>query len=274
MPTLEDEFGDVIRKARTGQGKTAAAVARRTAIAEQRLSYFESYRETPRRQESDALAGELDLDADSLWEVALEQYVPEARELPAGLQMESFTFTGMDSHGYLIQGASGGSILIDPGGAPDRIVAAIKRRSWSLDGILLTHGHGDHVAGLDGVRAEFTVPVYAHRQEWSGDDMVDISATEHFEVGGFSIEILACPGHTAHGVTFVFDGVAAVGDTMFAGSLGGPLEGERFYPSLLESAKRILSLPDQTILLPGHGPATTVAEEKNNNPFMAHQYRM
>src|SRR5690606_31207320 len=77
------------------------------------------------------------------------------------------------------------------------------------------------------------------------------------------------PRDTPHGLTFVAGGVAAVGDTLFAGSLGRAHRGPEYYDQLLASARLILSLPDETVLLPGHGPLTTVGQEKRGNPFVA-----
>ncbi len=270
MSFLEDEFGDVIRKARVGLGISLEKLADDVDLTVQELEAFESYEGTPSQAQSDALAARLRLNAKALWDVACGAYSPRRMKAPEGLEILSFTFPGMDSKGYALRWLdSKTTLFVDPGGNPEEIVEALEEREWKLDAILLTHGHSDHVAGLEGVRRRFSVPVYAPREEWEGEGLVDVSGKEAVEIKGVDVQVIACPGHTPHGVTFVAGGVAAVGDTMFAGSLGGPYQGPAFYGKLLESAEKILSLPDDTVLLPGHGPATTVAAEKIHNPFMA-----
>lgn len=270
MSFLEDEFGDIVRKARTGLGISAARLAEDVRITPQELAAFESYERLPSQAVSDAIAARLRLHPKALWDVASGAYSPRRMQAPQGLEILSFTFPGMDSKGYAIRlQDSGVTLFVDPGGNSGEIVEALSDRGWTLDAILLTHGHSDHVAGLAGVRERFPVPVYAPAAEWSGEGLVDVTGLEVVEVGGVEIRLIPCPGHTPHGVTYVAGGVAAVGDTLFAGSLGGPYQGPAYYGKLLESAESILSLPVETVLLPGHGPATTVRAERNHNPFMA-----
>lgn len=270
MSILEDEFGDVVRKARTGLGISLEQLAQDVSMTPEELAAIESYERAPSQAESDALSARLKLNAKALWDIARGAYSPRRMKAPEGLEILSFIFPGMDSKGYALRWKDEGvTVFVDPGGNPEEIVQALDERKWSLDAILITHGHSDHVAGLEGVRARFSVPVYAPRQEWDGDGLVDVSEKASVEIGGVVVQVIPCPGHTPHGVTFAAGGVAAVGDTLFAGSLGGPYQGPAYYGKLLESASKILALSDDTVLLPGHGPATTVAEEKVHNPFMA-----
>ena len=270
MSFLEDEFGDIIRKARVGLGLSREQVAEDVGVSPQVIAAFEAYERSPSQAESDAIAARLRLNAKALWDVACGAYSPRRMTAPLGLEILSFTFPGMDSKGYALRWKdSGVTLFVDPGGDAGEIVQALDERNWTLDAILVTHGHSDHVAGLEGVRERFPVPVYASRHEWKGDGLVDVSDKGSVEIRGVVVQVIHCPGHTPHGVTFAAGGVAAVGDTLFAGSLGGPYQGPAYYGKLLESAAKILSLPDDTVLLPGHGPATTVAAEKVHNAFMA-----
>lgn len=271
MPTLEDEFGDIVKKARLGLGLTHEELATRSGLSTERIAAFERYEVEPERSEADELAKALHLHAQALWDVACEAYDPGTLEIPSGLVMERFVFPEMNSNAYAVHVEKcDETVLIDPGGDPAEILTTLDRRGWGLSAILLTHGHGDHVAGVEQVRQALgAVPVYAHPQEWAGDGLIAIGDSETFRVGALSVGVIASPGHTPFGVVFTFEaGVAAVGDTLFAGSLGGPLRGAEYYPQLLNSASSILNLPKETLLLPGHGPLTTVASERVHNPFV------
>lgn len=269
MALLEDEFGDIVRKAREGLGLTLAEAARRAGISPERLRAFESYQAAPRREESDALAGVLGLAGAPLWRIAAGEYAPDAGS-PRECEVIPFTFEPMASHGYLIHVAeTGDTFLVDPGGPPDGVFAALEERGWELRAVLITHGHSDHVGGLERVLRAFPVPVYAHPSEYNGEQLLPVTASAELTAGATRLRVLYTPGHTPGGLTFVLAGVAAVGDTLFAGSLGRAYRGPESYDRLLASARLILSLPDETLLLPGHGPVTTVGLEKRHNPFVA-----
>jgi glyoxylase-like metal-dependent hydrolase (beta-lactamase superfamily II) len=133
---------------------------------------------------------------------------------------------------------------------------------------MLTHTHGDHIMDLARLKAESGAPAYLSRLEpMPGVEPIDPGAT--FQVGALRIEARQTIGHTQGGMTYVVYGLpqplAAVGDAMFAGSMGG---GNVSYQDALRTNRaEILSLPEETILLPGHGPLTTVGEQKRHNPF-------
>jgi glyoxylase-like metal-dependent hydrolase (beta-lactamase superfamily II) len=123
-----------------------------------------------------------------------------------------------------------------------------------LEAIFITHSHGDHVEALPAIQRAHPNAKVRHDSACIGDLEVTAAAT---------------PGHSADGVTYVVRGgklpVAYVGDSLFAGSVGGA---NYSYEALLKNVReKILSLPDETLLCPGHGPLTTVAEEKHHNPF-------
>jgi len=282
---LEDAFGDVVRKAREGLGLDVADVARLAGVNPERLAALESYQALPNKEESDALARVLKLAREPLWQIARGAYVPVVdpsgpaggavgREAMSpdgtGCEVVSFTFQPMGSHGYLIHVRdSGDTFLVDPGGPPDEMLETAAERDWRLTAVLITHGHSDHVAGLERVLEAGPVPVYAHPAECKAQALVPVTGPAQLVIGRSHVRVLFTPGHTVGGLTFVIKGVAAVGDTLFAGSLGRALRGPEYYDRLLASARLILSLPDETLLLPGHGPLTSVGLEKRHNPFVA-----
>lgn len=271
MPVLlEDEFGDVVRKARQGLGLSVEELARATGIEPEALVSMEGYRRAPTRAESDALARRLGLAAEPLWAIAGGRYAPAVSAWPAGLEIVTFTFAPMNSHGYLVRHkASGACFLVDPGGDARGILTAVEAQGGTLSAVLLTHGHADHVGALEAVLRRAQAPVVAHPREWSGPGLRPVEGDAELSFGDCTVRVLHTPGHTEGGLSFVLDGAAFVGDTLFAGSLGGPLRGSGWYERLLESGRRLVSLPGKTVLLPGHGPATTAALERENNPFLA-----
>lgn len=270
MPNLEDEFGDILRKAREGLGLSVEQLAMATGIESQALSAMERYQRHPHQDEATALARRLGLGADALWAIAQGRYTPRVPRWPQELEIVTFTFPAMSSNGYLVHHVpSGASFLVDPGGEPGAILEAIEASGRGLAAVLLTHGHADHVGALDAVLAKARVPVVAHPREWRGPQLRAVEGDAELTLGGCTLRALFTPGHTEGGLSFYLAGVAFVGDTLFAGSLGRALRGAEWYAHLLASARRLVELPDETLLLPGHGPATTAGQERANNPFLA-----
>src|SRR6266850_2533082 len=144
------------------------------------------------------------------------------------------------------------------------------RHKLNVQLILLTHAHPDHVADLPRLREETGADVFAPaREPVSGAEPIDEG--KHFNLGNLEIDTRMTWGHSQGGITYVVTGlprpIAIVGDSLFAGSMGG---GNVSYQDALQNnLEKILTLPDETIICPGHGPMTTVGEEKRHNPFFA-----
>nr|MDQ3314620.1 MBL fold metallo-hydrolase [Verrucomicrobiota bacterium] len=145
-----------------------------------------------------------------------------------------------------------------------------KRENLTVKLILLTHSHPDHVADLSRLRKETGAPVYISKRE-SARDAEGIDEGKRFECGALRIEARLTSGHSVGGMTFVVEGltrpVAVVGDSLFAGSMGGGAVS--YNEALRNNRQKILTLPDETIVCPGHGPLTTIGKEKRENPFFA-----
>lgn len=179
------------------------------------------------------------------------------------------------------------AVVIDPGGDTPMVVKALQARQLEAKVILATHGHFDHVEGLAGLKRATGAPIYVHRgdlpliQGMTGQALlfgVKVEAApppdrfledgEVVSCGSLSLTVVHTPGHSPGSVSYLLDEKVFVGDLLFAGSIGRTdLQGGD-YDTLIRSVReRIFTLPDDTVVYPGHGPATTVATEKRTNPF-------
>jgi hydroxyacylglutathione hydrolase len=270
---LEDEFGDIIKKARYGLGKTIDEVGEKVRISSTLLQNFESYKEHPNKELTYKLGMELGLEPESLWESVQESWFPQSRPLVngiihAGVYIKVLTFDYAYSNCYLIADANTrDTVIVDPGGPYNVILKALEEEEWRPVGIMATHGHKDHIESLELIATSLEVPVIGNPMELDFGSLQEISDEQTIRLGALEIEVWQMPGHTLGHVAYLISDVALVGDTLFAGSLGRAYEGPKYYRTLLESAKRLLKLPPDTILLPGHGPITSVREEAEHNPF-------
>jgi hydroxyacylglutathione hydrolase len=163
----------------------------------------------------------------------------------------------------VIEKGTGESLLVDAPASPDVILAA-------LDGtrprrILLTHGHFDHTGALEGLRAALRVPLAAHRADsaWlPGTPDIFIDDGEKIPLGGLSLEAVHTPGHTPGSLCFRLGNYLFAGDTIFPGGPGHTDTPDDFVEIINTINRKILTLPDETIILPGHGTQTTVAEAR------------
>lgn len=272
MP-LEDEFSDIISKARFGKKLAAADVTKSANISESQLTQLEDGSLTPTESQVMGLAKVLGLDGAKLLDIALHKWTP--KQLPSKLdpQLEAITLDvlyGMyHVNCYLLAcSQTKETAIIDTGGSPDTILSTIKSRNLKPKYVLLTHTHGDHAAGLKKLQDAFGCEALLHKDEPApseGKKLSRLSEGDEVELGKLKIRTLLTPGHTPGGISFLVNKVAFVGDAIFAGSLG---RANFSYTALLDSVKnKLLSLPQDVAFFPGHGPATTAGEEREHNPF-------
>lgn len=184
--------------------------------------------------------------------------------------------------------ASHAAALVDPGEEADRFEAELARGGWRLEAIWLTHAHVDHIMGVSRIRAAHDVPVLLHPADrplydalpqqgaWVGFQLdappppdAELSHGQLLRVGPHTWEVRHTPGHSPGSVSFRGHGMILGGDVLFSGSIGrSDLPGGDM-TTLFQSIRReFLSLPDDTVVYSGHGPATTIGEERTTNPFL------
>lgn len=193
---------------------------------------------------------------------------------------------------YIITEEDGTCLIIDPGDEGAKLIEWLKNKKLKPAAILLTHAHFDHIGAVDQVRDFFNIPVYLHINEkkWLSDPALNgsqffpmaepmrIKPADHFlnkeekmVLGSFEFFVFETPGHSPGSVSYYFEkeGFIFSGDALFKGSIGRTdLAGGNEKQLLKSIHEKLLSLPEGTWVLSGHGPETTIEEEMDTNPFL------
>lgn len=276
MIPLEDSAADVIGKAQRGLGLDDAEVARRASLP---LTEFQALKNGGRDAAVIAkIAAVLQLDAAALLALAEGQFHPSVNAPEEGFGMYTTPFGDMFVNAYLCWSKSTGTaVAFDTGANCSGMLRAAKNAGVKIEKIFLTHTHPDHIAELRRLRELTRAPIFSSAEERLNEPKsIPMTPGASSTVGRLKITPRATPGHSPGGLTYVVEGLstrlAIVGDALFAGSQGGV--DAAFYDAALRANRReILSLPEDTILCPGHGPLTTVKIEKTGNPFHAGQVK-
>ena len=159
--------------------------------------------------------------------------------------------------------------IFDTGTETEPILNTLNSMELHVDAIFLTHTHRDHISCLEDLNEKLiNKSTYVHKLELL-DNCIPIDEGFDLKNGSLAVKALHTHGHSEGGITYVIDGLsrplAIVGDAIFAGSIGGGIIS--YTDALVTNREKIMSLADETILCPGHGPISTVLEEKENNPF-------
>ena len=179
--------------------------------------------------------------------------------------------------------------VIDPGDEPDRILQSLRDLRARPVALVNTHGHFDHIQAVEAVRRATAAPFWIHEAEAEilahgparakmlfGLDLPPSPVPDRWfvdgdrlQVGRLTLTVRHTPGHSPGGACLLGDGLVFTGDTLFAGSIGrADLPGADMTTLLASIARVLLPLPDETVCYPGHGPKTTIGEERRTNPFL------
>ena len=264
---LEDFFNDIVGKAMRGLKLSDSEVATRAGVdsaAVQSLREGAWNADTARK-----VAPVLGLGAAALVGLGEKTYHPAPISLD-GLAQFNTPYEDMTVNSYLAWDANGTAVAFDTGADCTSMLDLLAEKKLRLAAILLTHTHGDHILELDRLREKTGAPAFVGNRE-PIDGAESFAAGRAFSFGGLDIGSRLTWGHSPGGITFVVRGlarpVAVVGDAVFAGSMGGG--GISYEAALSTNRAEIMTLSDDTILCPGHGPLTTVGEQRIHNPFFA-----
>ena len=179
-------------------------------------------------------------------------------------------------------------MVVDPGSEGNRLVEFLKEKGLQPEAVILTHGHGDHIGGVQAVVDEFKVPIYINKgdEEYLTNGELNLSSTygqpvkvtgdvrlikeaDVISLGDHTFTVIETPGHTPGGVCFYGEGLVLAGDTLFQESIGRTDFPRSSYEDLIDAVRtKLFALPDETVVYPGHGPETTIGHEKIYNPFV------
>lgn len=271
--TLEDHLGDIIRKGRLAKGVAVASAAEAAGLTVSEYSALEETGKAPGAARLSALAAAVGLDGAKLERIA-GGWLPAVPNLEQWREIREITTTGHDMsvHCYLIwDEVFREAALFDTGWEAAPILQILDENGLTLRHLFLTHSHEDHVAALGELREKFP-KAHLHTNSKSSPPQHRNRANDFVHLGSLRITNRDTPGHAEDGVTYIIGNfpddvphIAIVGDAIFAGSIG---RGNQSWELARQKVRdQILTLPAETLLCPGHGPLTTVAEEKANNPF-------
>jgi hydroxyacylglutathione hydrolase len=180
---------------------------------------------------------------------------------------------------YLVarEGASD-AVVVDPGDDSRTVLSTLAERGWTASAVLVTHGHFDHLGAVNGVAEESGIEVWMPRGE--ADELRTLAAAPHepdhlldggetVSVAGIDFDTTAVPGHSPASIAYHADGHLFSGDVLFAGSVGRTDFAGGDMATLVASIARLMdAYPPDTVVLPGHGPVTTLGRERAQNPFL------
>ncbi len=270
---LEDTFGDIVGKASRGSRTNVDQLGKLTDIDRSRLEQLLADKAQPTDAEAHAIANALGLNPEKLADLGQCRWYPADFIAPDYLQHQ--INRPHPSNGYfIIEREARLGAFVDPAGRPSSIIETFRQAQVEPQFILLTHKHYDHTDALAQVRKAFPSarPVIheldAREVGESARDAIGVRDGERLPFGDGEISMVYTPGHTDGSSCFIYKGSIFTGDTMFAGSIGrtnGPHFGYDDHRNNIRA--KILSLAEETVVLPGHGPASTVAQERAHNPF-------
>ncbi len=204
------------------------------------------------------------------------------------MYVKTITVGAFQENSYLVvDDRSNRAVIVDPGSEGERLVEAIDRSGATLEAIWITHAHVDHVGAIAFVKRKWDVPIYLHPldrrlyeaagrqaqvyglpfEEPPAPDR-EFADGQQIRVGDAEMTVLHAPGHSPGHVVIHGNGIALVGDCLFAGSIGRTDLPFSNPPQLAASLEKISALAPETVVYPGHGMETTIGQERLSNPFL------
>ncbi|ETI67047.1 MBL fold metallo-hydrolase [Neobacillus vireti] len=193
---------------------------------------------------------------------------------------------------YIVENPDRSCLIFDPGSEGKKLIQLLNQRKLKPSAIFLTHAHFDHIGAVTEVRNAYQIPVYIHKQEekWLGDpalngsqlfmyqNSIKVSDADHIiknegamEINDFAFSVFHTPGHSPGSISYYFEkeGFVISGDALFQGSIGRTdLPGGNHSQLIKSIHDKLLTLPEDTYVLSGHGPVTTIGDEMDSNPFL------
>jgi len=270
---LEDHLGDIIRKARAMSNVSTAAAAQAAGLTEAELTALEDSGQVAKKTDFTKLAPLIGLHPQKLQSIA-EGWLPSEKHLSKWPELRPLATAaeGITVNCYLVwDEISREAALFDTGWDATPALDLLSENKLQLRHLFLTHSHPDHIAGVSAVREKHP-RVRVHSSSKNAPVDQRNRPNDFIHLGSLRITHRDTPGHAEDGVTYIIGTwpedaphVAIVGDAIFAGSMG---RGNQSWDVAKQKVReQILSLPPETLICPGHGPLTTVAEEKEHNPF-------
>ena len=272
MIPFEDQFYDVLVKAKRGLGLHEEVIAQITGLTSDVITEL---LQGKLRSDADLkkIAKVFQLNGEALLDLEQKKWQPKMIHLE-GLTQFCSAWDETSVNAYLVwDEESRKALAFDTGTDAQEMLNFLESKQLKLEAVFITHTHGDHVFELDRIQ-EITKTIFWVCDKESLEGAQNFEPGHCFELGKWQVETRLTNGHSPGGTTYFLKGldrpVAFVGDALFAGSMGG-VATTHYQEAQKKIRENILSLPNKTILCPGHGPMTTVEEEKEHNPFFAEE---
>ena len=264
---LEDNHEDIIAKAMRGKSIGKSMLADAIGVGK---TDIEKVLSGEVLEDVIARTGpHLNLDVEKLLTAANKHWSPRSVDTN-GVKKFVSDFGEMSVNSYVVfDQDSKKAWIFDTGTDCNSLISFIEEDGLKVDSILLTHTHRDHIYCLEQLKSHFLgVDIFVHKSEQLSGT-IPIEENFKLQMGALKLNALHTFGHSVGGITYLIDGlpcpVAIVGDAIFAGSMGGGMAS--YQDALRNNREKIMTLADPTVICPGHGPMSTIGEEKKYNPF-------
>ncbi len=276
---LEDQAGDVLKKFRYGRKKSLRDAAQESGLSPDLLRSLEGGDTAPTFEQLVRLGDTFGFDGAAMAGLHLHPEATPDVPPPALVLPILEDFGGYPVWCTLVRHPNDRdrALLVDTGGGGGILRETIRAQKIKLDAILLTHGHGDHGGGFQGVAGPQGIPVFLSRQDFpllpeassfKGELLGPKEGCGLLSEKGWSVSTHPAPGHTPGSVAYLAYGTLFVGDTLFCGSAGKSVTPDEFSTQLASIRGLLEWAPPDTVILSGHGPLSTVGDERRHNPFV------